>query len=305
MVIPQECTKESYRVYKRKLTFLDGTKSWQILIDLIKFIFEQLDDKSADNQTKNTGNKTRKENSRLNKQQSRSESEDDLRHLPTSCSLSTCAVVAKVEPADSTSGFGPEEKLTHTVVRSNDHMTDHADMIRNLNSKEAHPLPRPDSSGSSEVSALQSDHGCHFVREDDFTNSSSFHHNFISTTKDGGHYSAQYGGPDTSCAEVNSLSCNGSPIVSTNEQMATWYQDRVEPFSHAQTLQTSSNYYPSEPGLTHPGHAIASDAFANQAQCDNRLGYSHYTYSEPGCGATTYFSGYQHRSYAPYDYPKF
>ena len=254
-------------------------------------------------------NSTRKDtNSRLPKQQSKSESDDDsrqsgkstkdsenLRHQ-VSTSLSQ-TVIAKVEPTDASSVFHAGEKVGPTIVESCEQETSRCDL--------ATTIPRPESSGSSEVSGLQSDPGINFIREDEAFDYPSFAPNFIPDRDEADRCVVHFPLQENVCGDVSRLTCGRSPSLSTSEQITPWFQERVDPFSTTSVAPTNyPTVDPSYPIIS--ANISAGNCFRNNSSCDSgRFEYAGYAYNQP-CVTSAYISPYQHRpTYTSYDYPKF
>ena len=281
---------------------------------MFSFLF-QLDDR-RNNQEKPKINSARKEtNSRLTKQQSKSESEEDTKHndnftndtanLEQKVSSLIQTVIAKAEPVDMSGIFNPEDKGDSVMVPEN---CDRVGVECDLNpADENRIIPRPESSGSSEVSVLHSDHGLNFAREDEAFNSySSYHPNYNSTANETERCRVQFSVPENGCEAMSRLTCERSPNMTTNEPISPWYQNRIDQFSASSVAP--SNYQTIDPSYPISASTSAGDNFRTNSSCDNRLEYAGYAYSSHP-SASSYFSAYHHRPAAAYtsyaDYTKF
>ena len=165
-------------------------------------------------------------------------------------------------------------------------------------------MPRPESSGSSEVSGLQSDQGLNFVREDDagHYNYSSFSQNYIPPVEETDRCVPSFIAPENGCTDLNRLTSGRSP---TNERMMSWYQDRADHFSMPQTSIAPTNYPTVDPSYPIPINPSVVESFRGVSTCENKLDYTGYTYTQPSA-SPSYFPTYHHRNYPPYnDYAKF
>jgi len=232
-----------------------------------------------------------------------SKSRANAEHIKDSPSYSQ-NVIAKIEPVEMNNVFNSGDKISRAMANET---CDRIALECDLNSTEdVRSIPRPESSGSSEVSILPSDQGFNFAREDETYTYQSYPSSFNSIRNDAERCGIQFPAPENSChGAMSRIPSERSPNMATNEQMSPWFQDRIDQFPPSSVAPPATNYATIDTSYPISSTTSVENSFRNNSSCDNRLEYVGYNYNQPSA-TSAYFSAYQHRpAYASYDYPKF